>query len=105
MCTSFLTSTLLLEDVSIVSGSSRVVVFVFDFVLGLNSGATGVEEETNEVFLDLKNEVMPDDDEEVEEEGGVVEFFFLFLGFIMLGLCLVDSTSGVRMERGGMEED
>ena len=33
------------------------------------------------------------------------EFFFLFLGFIMLGLCLVDSTSGVRMERGGMEED
>ena len=48
---------------------------MFDFVLGLNSGATGVEEETNEVFLDLKNEVMPDDDEEVEEEGGVVEFF------------------------------
>ena len=73
-CTSFLTSTLLLEDVSIVSGSSRVVVFVFDFVLGLNSGATGVEEETNEVFLDLKNEVMPGEDE-VEEEGGVVEFF------------------------------
>jgi len=47
---------------------------VFDFVLGLNSGATGVEEETNEVFLDLKNEVMPGEDE-VEEEGGVVEFF------------------------------